>query len=171
MDFVSWDRRQTLTRSSCKSSESFICNFSTKDRGSRNLFFSSCHIIYTYIICTYFNIFPPSSFRWTKDGEVFDPSSDPELKVTERPGSSAFYTLSNTMDSLKQYQGTYICLASNELGTAVSNEAKLKIDGAYSASRELACSILKVKLGKKKIPSRSAGVRLFLTRNQSDSGV
>lgn len=78
-------------------------------------------------------ISPWSSFRWIKDGEDFDPSGDPELKVSERSGSSAFYTLSNTMDSLKQYQGTYICLASNELGTAVSNEAKLKIDGMYSS--------------------------------------
>lgn len=68
--------------------------------------------------------------------------------MSERAGSSAFYTLSNTMDSLKQYQGTYICLASNELGTAVSNEAKLKIDGTYCASRELAHSLLKVELGK-----------------------
>lgn len=91
--------------------------------------------------------------------------------MSERAGSSAFYTLSNTVDSLKQYQGTYICMASNELGTAVSNEAKLKIDGAYYASRELAPSILKVKLGEKKILSCSAGVRLFLTCNQWDSGV
>lgn len=70
-----------------------------------------------------------SSFRWTKDGEEFDPGSDPELKVSERSGSSAFYTLSNTVDTLKQYQGKYICYASNELGTAVSNEAVLNTDG------------------------------------------
>lgn len=70
-----------------------------------------------------------SSFRWTKDGEQFDPGSDPELKVTEHTGSFAFYTLSNTMDTLKQYQGKYVCYASNELGTAVSNEATLTTDG------------------------------------------
>lgn len=51
------------------------------------------------------------------------------MKVTEEAGSSAFYTLSNTMDTLKQYQGKYICYASNELGTAVSNTAVLIIDG------------------------------------------
>lgn len=79
---------------------------------------------------------PSPIFRWTKDGEVFDPSSDPELKVSERAGSSAFYTLSNTVDSLKQYQGTYICMASNELGTAVSNEAKLKIDALPTQQKE-----------------------------------
>ncbi|XP_026224665.1 neural cell adhesion molecule L1.2 isoform X3 [Anabas testudineus] len=71
---------------------------------------------------------PPPSFRWTKDGEEFDPGSDPELKVTELTGSFAFYTLSNTMDTLKQYQGKYVCYAFNELGTAVSNEATLSTD-------------------------------------------
>lgn len=70
-----------------------------------------------------------SSFHWTKDGEEFDPGSDPEMKVTEEAGSSVFYTLSNTMDTLKQYQGIYVCYASNELGTSVSNAAVLIIDG------------------------------------------
>ncbi|XP_044066815.1 neural cell adhesion molecule L1.2 isoform X2 [Siniperca chuatsi] len=79
---------------------------------------------------------PPPIFRWTKDGEEFDPGSDPELKVTERSGSSAFYTLSNTMDTLKQYQGKYVCYASNELGTAVSNEAILNTDAPPSQQKE-----------------------------------
>ena len=70
-----------------------------------------------------------SSFHWTKDGEEFDPGSDLELKVSKNSGSFAFYTLSNTMDTLKQYQGKYVCYASNELGTAVSNEAVLTMDG------------------------------------------
>ena len=74
------------------------------------------------------------SFRWTKDGEEFDPGVDPELKVTESAGSFVFYTLSITMDSLKSYQGKYVCLASNELGTAVSNEAILNIDGKQDSS-------------------------------------
>uniref|UniRef100_A0A8C6SX93 L1 cell adhesion molecule, paralog a n=1 Tax=Neogobius melanostomus TaxID=47308 RepID=A0A8C6SX93_9GOBI len=68
---------------------------------------------------------PAPIFQWTKDGVAFDPGVDPELKVTEKSGSFVFYTLSVTMDSLKPYQGKYICLASNELGTAVSNEATL----------------------------------------------
>lgn len=76
-------------------------------------------------------MFSSSSFRWTKNGKEFDPGSDPELKVTEEEGSSAFYTLSNTMDTLKQYQGKYVCYASNELGTAVSNTAKLTTDGEH----------------------------------------
>lgn len=49
--------------------------------------------------------------------------------MTELSGSFAFYTLSNTIETLKQYQGKYVCYASNELGTAVSNEATLSTDG------------------------------------------
>ncbi|KAM7404693.1 hypothetical protein PAMP_012017 [Pampus punctatissimus] len=73
-------------------------------------------------------------FRWTKDGEEFDPSSDPELKVSKNSG--AFYTLSNTMDTLKQYQGKYVCYASNELGTAVSNEAIVNMDVPPTQQKE-----------------------------------
>ncbi|KAM8864063.1 neural cell adhesion molecule L1.2 isoform 2-T4 [Spinachia spinachia] len=79
---------------------------------------------------------PLPIFRWTKDGEEFDPGSDPELKVSEHPGKFAFFTLSNTMDSLKQYQAKYVCYASNELGTAVSNEAKLNTDVLPSQQKE-----------------------------------
>ncbi|XP_029974426.1 neural cell adhesion molecule L1.2 isoform X2 [Salarias fasciatus] len=79
---------------------------------------------------------PPPKFRWTKDGEEFDPGSDPEMKVTKDSGSFAFYTLSNTMDTLKQYQGKYVCYASNELGTAMSNEAVLITDVPPSQQKE-----------------------------------
>ncbi|XP_068454677.1 neural cell adhesion molecule L1.2 isoform X2 [Clinocottus analis] len=79
---------------------------------------------------------PQPIFRWTKDGEEFDPGSDPELKVSERSGSFAFYTLSNTMESVKQYQAKYICYASNELGTAVSNEALLSTDVPPTQQKE-----------------------------------
>ncbi|XP_022597250.1 neural cell adhesion molecule L1-like isoform X2 [Seriola dumerili] len=79
---------------------------------------------------------PPPIFRWTKDGEEFEPGSDPELKVSEYTGSFAFYTLSNTMDTLKQYQGKYVCYASNELGTAVSNEAILSTDVPPTQQKE-----------------------------------
>ncbi|KAM4737433.1 neural cell adhesion molecule L1.2 isoform 2-T2 [Anableps anableps] len=79
---------------------------------------------------------PPPSFSWTKDGKPFDPSADTELKVTKSLGSFAFYTLSNTMDTLKPYQGKYVCYATNELGTAVSNEAILKTDVPPTQQKE-----------------------------------
>lgn len=84
---------------------------------------------------------PAPIFRWTKDGEEFDPGVDPELKVTENAGSFVFYTLSVTMDSLKSYQGKYVCLASNELGTAVSNEAILNIDAPPAQQKEKKVSL------------------------------
>lgn len=84
---------------------------------------------------------PPPIFRWTKDGGEFDPGSDPEMKVTEGSGSFAFYTLSNTMDTLKQYQGKYVCYASNELGTAMSNEAMLITDVPPSQQKEKKMSV------------------------------
>uniref|UniRef100_A0AAX7UA66 Neural cell adhesion molecule L1 n=1 Tax=Astatotilapia calliptera TaxID=8154 RepID=A0AAX7UA66_ASTCA len=77
---------------------------------------------------------PSPIFRWAKDGEDFDPGSDPELKVSESSGSFAFYTLSNTMDTLNKYKGKYVCYASNELGTAVSNEAILNTDGKSTST-------------------------------------
>ncbi|XP_008316357.1 neural cell adhesion molecule L1.2 isoform X2 [Cynoglossus semilaevis] len=79
---------------------------------------------------------PSPTFRWTKDGHHFDPSSDPELKVSESTGSFAFFTLSNTADTLKPYQGKYVCYASNELGTAVSNQAVLTTDVLPTLQKE-----------------------------------
>ncbi|KAE8293437.1 Neural cell adhesion molecule L1 [Larimichthys crocea] len=60
---------------------------------------------------------PSPIFRWTKDGEEFDPASDPELKVTENSGSSAFYTLT------------------------VSNEAILTTDALPSQQKEKKVSV------------------------------
>ncbi|XP_062282916.1 neural cell adhesion molecule L1.2 [Scomber scombrus] len=79
---------------------------------------------------------PAPVFHWTKDGKAFDPGSDPELKVSKDSGSFVFYTLSNTMDNLKQYQGKYVCYASNVLGTAVSNEAIFTMDVPPSQQKE-----------------------------------
>ncbi|XP_041859024.1 neural cell adhesion molecule L1.2 isoform X2 [Melanotaenia boesemani] len=81
---------------------------------------------------------PPPNFRWTKDGEEFDPGNDPELKVVN---PFTFYTLSNTVDTLKKYEGRYVCYASNELGTAVSNEAILRTDVPPSQQKEKKASL------------------------------
>ncbi|XP_028307810.1 neural cell adhesion molecule L1.2 isoform X2 [Gouania willdenowi] len=71
---------------------------------------------------------PPPIFRWTKDGEEFDPDSDKELKVSESSGSFVFRTWSKDMETVKKYEGKYVCFASNELGTAMSDEAVLNTD-------------------------------------------
>uniref|UniRef100_A0A3B5QUX3 Neural cell adhesion molecule L1 n=1 Tax=Xiphophorus maculatus TaxID=8083 RepID=A0A3B5QUX3_XIPMA len=79
---------------------------------------------------------PMPSFSWTKNGKPFDPSADTELNVTKSFGLFAFSTLSKTMDTLKPYQGKYVCYATNELGTAVSKEAILKTDVAPTQQKQ-----------------------------------
>ncbi|KAM9785538.1 neural cell adhesion molecule L1.2 [Neosynchiropus ocellatus] len=91
---------------------------------------------------------PPPFFRWTKDGEDFDPSNDTELKVSDGPSTFAFYTLSNTMDTLKKYQGRYTCLASNELGTAVSADAVLRIEVPPSQQKEKKMQVMEAEEGR-----------------------
>uniref|UniRef100_A0A8C1PEY8 L1 cell adhesion molecule, paralog a n=1 Tax=Cyprinus carpio TaxID=7962 RepID=A0A8C1PEY8_CYPCA len=58
-------------------------------------------------------------FRWVKDGVEFDPSKDPELSVSRDSGT---FSLTAKDGPIHQYQGRYNCYASNDLGTAVSNE-------------------------------------------------
>nr|XP_023689963.1 neural cell adhesion molecule L1 isoform X2 [Paramormyrops kingsleyae] len=69
---------------------------------------------------------PRPSFRWVKDGEEFDPTSDPQL--TTSPNSGSFFASGN--DPISQYEGKYSCYAFNSLGTAVSNEAQIIIENA-----------------------------------------
>ncbi|XP_053704859.1 neural cell adhesion molecule L1.2 isoform X1 [Synchiropus splendidus] len=91
---------------------------------------------------------PPPIFRWSKDGEEFDPSNDTELKVSESPSTFAFYTLSNTMEPLKKYQGTYTCFASNDLGTAVSADAVLRIEVPPSQQKEKKMQVMEAEEGR-----------------------
>lgn len=108
----------------------FICTLSTVHmRTSYVIKFALVLIILVSVSYFRFLFFFCSSYRWTKDGQAFDPSAEPELKMSEHPGESAFMGNGNTIDTLKQYQGDYVCFASNELGTAVSNKAKLRIEG------------------------------------------
>ncbi|XP_073731454.1 neural cell adhesion molecule L1.2 isoform X1 [Misgurnus anguillicaudatus] len=65
---------------------------------------------------------PPPTFRWVKDGVEFDPSKDPDLSVSRDSGT---FSLTAKDGPIHQYRGTYNCYASNELGTAVSNEARI----------------------------------------------
>uniref|UniRef100_A0A8C7ZGN0 Neural cell adhesion molecule L1 n=1 Tax=Oryzias sinensis TaxID=183150 RepID=A0A8C7ZGN0_9TELE len=80
---------------------------------------------------------PQPSFTWTKDGHKFDPRSEPHLKVSEHPGSFEFKASNGSnMVNLKSYQGKYVCYATNNLGTAMSKEATLSIDGLPSLQKE-----------------------------------
>uniref|UniRef100_A0A7N8YN10 Cell adhesion molecule L1-like b n=1 Tax=Mastacembelus armatus TaxID=205130 RepID=A0A7N8YN10_9TELE len=57
-------------------------------------------------------------FRWTKNGQEFDPFLDPRLLKEENSGT---FVIPNN-GNLTEYQGTYRCYASNKLGTAISKE-------------------------------------------------
>uniref|UniRef100_A0A3P9JRG1 Cell adhesion molecule L1 like n=1 Tax=Oryzias latipes TaxID=8090 RepID=A0A3P9JRG1_ORYLA len=61
---------------------------------------------------------PEPEFRWTKNGQEFDPSLDPLLRTEENSGT---FVIPNN-GNLTEYQGTYRCFAFNKLGTAVSQE-------------------------------------------------
>lgn len=64
-------------------------------------------------------------FRWVKDGVEFDPPSFSATLVSLDSGS-----FSAKDGPIHQFQGNYSCLASNELGTAVSKEAQIITEGA-----------------------------------------
>ncbi|XP_039971758.1 neural cell adhesion molecule L1-like protein isoform X1 [Xiphias gladius] len=61
---------------------------------------------------------PEPEFRWTKNGQEFDPFLDPRLMKEENSGT---FVIPNN-GNITEYQGTYRCYASNKLGTAISME-------------------------------------------------
>uniref|UniRef100_A0A8C1P9W2 L1 cell adhesion molecule, paralog a n=1 Tax=Cyprinus carpio TaxID=7962 RepID=A0A8C1P9W2_CYPCA len=72
-------------------------------------------------------------FRWVKDGVEFDPSKDPELSVSRDSGT---FSLTAKDGPIHQYQGRYNCYASNDLGTAVSNEARIVTENTPTLQKE-----------------------------------
>ncbi|XP_056396453.1 neural cell adhesion molecule L1 [Hyla sarda] len=61
-----------------------------------------------------------ATYTWQKDGQPLD-LNDTRITRKERSGT---LTISNS-NGMKDFQGTYRCFASNELGTAVSNEIRV----------------------------------------------
>ncbi|KAI4880598.1 hypothetical protein NFI96_012197, partial [Prochilodus magdalenae] len=70
-------------------------------------------------------------FRWVKDGVEFDPSS--VSAVLASPDSGSFTAKDGP---IHQFQGNYSCYASNELGTAVSNEAQIITEDTPAIQKE-----------------------------------
>ncbi|XP_075691581.1 neural cell adhesion molecule L1 isoform X2 [Rhinoderma darwinii] len=62
-----------------------------------------------------------ATYTWEKDGLPFDSN---DTRVT-RKSNSGTVIISNSNGNMKEFQGTYRCFASNELGRAVSNEMRV----------------------------------------------
>ncbi|XP_058877699.1 neural cell adhesion molecule L1-like isoform X1 [Acipenser ruthenus] len=79
---------------------------------------------------------PQPTFRWTKDGQFFDPKADPH--IVTHAGSGTFFIVSNgnSGSSFRKYHGHYRCYAANELGTAMSAEIRLNTESPPKWQKE-----------------------------------
>uniref|UniRef100_A0A8B9JBM3 L1 cell adhesion molecule, paralog a n=1 Tax=Astyanax mexicanus TaxID=7994 RepID=A0A8B9JBM3_ASTMX len=73
---------------------------------------------------------PPPRFRWVKDGLEFDPS---KVAVMLSPDSGSFKAEEG---AIHHFQGNYSCYASNNLGTAVSNEVQIITEDTPAIQKE-----------------------------------
>ncbi|XP_018581127.2 neural cell adhesion molecule L1.1-like isoform X3 [Scleropages formosus] len=76
---------------------------------------------------------PPPKFRWVKDGQQFDPASDPQVLTSEKSGT---FSVVSGDGPISKYMGKYRCYASNELGTAISEEAQLITENTPILTKE-----------------------------------
>ncbi|XP_030064382.1 neural cell adhesion molecule L1-like protein isoform X2 [Microcaecilia unicolor] len=63
---------------------------------------------------------PEPVFQWIKDDNPYNPFIDPRVLTTRNSGTFTIHNNGNTSD----FQGKYRCLASNKLGTAISDEVQ-----------------------------------------------
>ncbi|XP_053085306.1 neural cell adhesion molecule L1-like protein isoform X2 [Pangasianodon hypophthalmus] len=75
---------------------------------------------------------PDPEFKWTKNGQDFDPYQDPMLVTNEASGT---FIIPNN-GNLTEYQGTYRCYASNKFGTAMSEEIEFIIPNVPKFPKE-----------------------------------
>ncbi|XP_038863351.1 neural cell adhesion molecule L1-like protein [Salvelinus namaycush] len=74
---------------------------------------------------------PQPVYRWTKDGQAIDPLFDLGVKKERNNGSFVIHS-----GRLAQFQGKYQCYASNNLGTAVSEEIELIVPSTPKFPKE-----------------------------------
>uniref|UniRef100_A0A8C8MCX2 Neural cell adhesion molecule L1-like protein n=1 Tax=Oncorhynchus tshawytscha TaxID=74940 RepID=A0A8C8MCX2_ONCTS len=74
---------------------------------------------------------PQPVYRWTKDGQAIDPLFDLGVKKERNNGSFVIHS-----ERLAQFQGMYQCYASNNLGTAVSEEIELIVPSTPKFPKE-----------------------------------
>lgn len=79
---------------------------------------------------------PQVQFRWTRDGVHFKPHEEVGVTVHQAPHSGSFTITGNNSNFAQRFQGTYRCFASNQLGTAMSQETWLMAEGAPKWPKE-----------------------------------
>ncbi|XP_073810580.1 neural cell adhesion molecule L1-like protein isoform X22 [Danio rerio] len=76
---------------------------------------------------------PEPEFRWTKNGQDFDPYQDTRLITLDDSGT---FIIPNT-GNLTEFQGIYRCFATNKLGTAMSEEIEFIIPNVPKFPKEI----------------------------------
>uniref|UniRef100_A0A8C2KP32 Neural cell adhesion molecule L1-like protein n=1 Tax=Cyprinus carpio TaxID=7962 RepID=A0A8C2KP32_CYPCA len=76
---------------------------------------------------------PGPEFRWTKNGEDFDPYQDPRLITLDDSGT---FIIPNN-GNLTEFQGNYRCFATNKLGTAMSEEIEFIVPNVPKFPKEI----------------------------------
>ncbi|XP_067230020.1 neural cell adhesion molecule L1-like protein isoform X2 [Chanodichthys erythropterus] len=75
---------------------------------------------------------PGPEFRWTKNGQDFDPDQDPRLITLDDSGT---FIIPNN-GNLTEFQGNYRCFATNKLGTAMSEEIEFIVPNVPKFPKE-----------------------------------
>uniref|UniRef100_A0AAY4DMF9 Neural cell adhesion molecule L1-like protein n=1 Tax=Denticeps clupeoides TaxID=299321 RepID=A0AAY4DMF9_9TELE len=75
---------------------------------------------------------PEPEFRWTKNGQEFDPYQDSRLRTEDGSGT---FTIPNN-GNLSDFQGSYRCYASNKLGTAITEEIEFIVPNVPKFPKE-----------------------------------
>ncbi|XP_061436819.1 neuronal cell adhesion molecule-like, partial [Lethenteron reissneri] len=78
---------------------------------------------------------PAPTFWWSKDGDSFDPDSDPHVR-RRGDGSGTFTVDLAAVAAAARYQGVYRCWAGNRAGTALSNNITVRLARAPRWPRE-----------------------------------
>uniref|UniRef100_A0A8B9HCU9 Cell adhesion molecule L1-like b n=1 Tax=Astyanax mexicanus TaxID=7994 RepID=A0A8B9HCU9_ASTMX len=75
---------------------------------------------------------PEPEFKWTKNGQDFDPFLDPRLLTQEDSGT---FVIPNN-GNLTEFQGVYRCYAANKLGTAMSEKIEFIVPNVPKFPKE-----------------------------------
>ncbi|KAL1272495.1 hypothetical protein QQF64_028357, partial [Cirrhinus molitorella] len=76
---------------------------------------------------------PGPEFRWTKNGQDFDPYQDTRLITLDDSGT---FIIPNN-GNLTEFQGSYRCFATNKLGTAMSEEIEFVVPNVPKFPKEI----------------------------------